>query len=180
MVLGILCVSAALKKMRATWLTAVANIDWPMSSTKTVEAQQAELLELLDVCVETNMNTVLLHIRPACDALYKSKYEPWSSYLNHGRGVDPGYDPLQFCIDECHKRGLTCHGWINPYRYGKRGGYDWTGNDDTTQLNYKHTHQSGCCITKTIFTLILLNPKCVSESKRWWEILSIITMWMVS
>ena len=141
MVLGILCVSAAPKReMRATWLTAVANIDWPMSSTKTVEAQQAELLELLDVCVETNMNTVLLHIRPACDALYKSKYEPWSSYLNHGRGVDPGYDPLQFCIDECHKRGLTCHGWINPYRYGKRGGYDWTGNDDTTQLNYKHTH----------------------------------------
>ena len=94
MVLGILCVSAAPKReMRATWLTAVANIDWPMSSTKTVEAQQAELLELLDVCVETNMNTVLLHIRPACDALYKSKYEPWSSYLNHGRGVDPGYDP---------------------------------------------------------------------------------------
>ena len=128
------------REMRATWLTTVANIDWPLAATKDVDAQKQELITLLDACVEINMNTVLFHIRPACDALYKSSYEPWSSYLNNGRGVDPGWDPLQFCIDECHKRGLTCHGWINPYRYGKRGGYDWTGTDDTTQLNYKHTH----------------------------------------
>ena len=128
------------REMRATWLTTVANIDWPLSYTVGEEAQKKELTTLLDACVKFNMNTVLFHIRPACDALYKSNYEPWSSYLNNGRGVDPGWDPLQFCIDECHKRGLACHGWINPYRYGKRGGYDWTGNDDTTKLNYKHTH----------------------------------------
>lgn len=128
------------REMRATWLTTVANIDWPLSYTKGQEAQQKELIALLDACVTFNLNTVMFHIRPACDALYKSSYEPWSSYLNNGRGVDPGWDPLQFCIDECHKRGLACHGWINPYRYGKRGGYDWTGTDDTTQLNYKHTH----------------------------------------
>ena len=128
------------REMRATWLTTVANIDWPVSTTKGKEAQQKELISLLDACVKFNMNTVMFHIRPACDALYKSSYEPWSSYLNNGRGVDPGWDPLQFCIDECHKRGLACHGWINPYRYGKRGGYDWTGNDDTTKLNYKYTH----------------------------------------
>ena len=128
------------REMRATWLTTVANIDWPMAYTTDVKTQQKELTNLLDACVKFNMNTVLFHIRPACDALYKSQYEPWSSYLNNGRGVDPGWDPLQFCIDECHKRGLACHGWINPYRYGKRGGYDWEGTDDTTQLNYKHTH----------------------------------------
>ena len=128
------------REMRATWLTTVANIDWPLSYTKGQEAQQKELIALLDACVTFNLNTVMFHIRPACDALYKSSYEPWSSYLNNGRGVDPGWDPLQFCIDECHKRGLACHGWINPYRYGKRGEYDWTGTDDTTQLNYKHTH----------------------------------------
>lgn len=128
------------REMRATWLTTVANIDWPLSYTTDIEAQKKELTNILDDCVQWNLNTVLFHIRPACDALYKSSYEPWSSYLNHGRGVNPGYDPLQFCIDECHKRGLACHGWINPYRYNKRGGYDWTGNDDTTQLNYKYTH----------------------------------------
>ena len=87
------------REMRATWLTTVANIDWPLSYTKGQEAQQKELIALLDACVTFNLNTVMFHIRPACDALYKSSYEPWSSYLNNGRGVDPGWDPLQFCID---------------------------------------------------------------------------------
>ncbi len=128
------------REMRATWLTTVANIDWPKAGTVGIDAQKKELTRMLDSIQSMNMNTVFFHIRPACDALYKSSYEPWSSYLNHGRGVDPGYDPLQFCIEECHKRGLSCHGWINPYRYGARGSYDWTGNNDTTQLNYKHTH----------------------------------------
>lgn len=129
------------REMRATWLTTVVNIDWPGSSTTSVSGQKKELTKMLDSIASLNMNTVLFHIRPASDALYVSKYEPWSSYLNHPRGTYPGYDPLQFCIEECHKRGLTCHGWINPYRYNNRATKgDWTGNNDTTVLNYKHSH----------------------------------------
>ena len=64
------------REMRATWLTTVANIDWPLSYTIGEEAQKKELDALLDACVKFNMNTVLFHIRPACDALYKSNYEP--------------------------------------------------------------------------------------------------------
>lgn len=153
------------REMRATWLTTVANIDWPLSYTIGEEAQKKELNALLDACVKFNMNTVLFHIRPACDALYKSNYEPWSSYLNNGRGVDPGWDPLQYCIDECHKRGLTCHGWINPYRYGKRGGYDWTGNDDTTQLNYKHTHPEWLLYYKNDIYLDPGQPEVLQQIK---------------
>ena len=153
------------REMRATWLTSVANIDWPVPTTKGKEAQQKELIALLDACVKFNMNTVLLHIRPACDALYKSSYEPWSSYLNNGRGVDPGWDPLAFCIEECHKRGLACHGWINPYRYGKRGGYDWTGMDDTTQLNYKHTHPEWLLYYKTDIYLDPAQPEVRARIK---------------
>ena len=153
------------REMRATWLTTVANIDWPLSYTVGEDAQKKELNALLDACVKFNMNTVLFHIRPACDALYKSNYEPWSSYLNNGRGVDPGWDPLQYCIDECHKRGLTCHGWINPYRYGKRGGYDWTGNDDTTQLNYKHTHPEWLLYYKNDIYLDPGQPEVLQQIK---------------
>lgn len=153
------------REMRATWLTAVANIDWPIATTTGMQAQQKELIGLLDKCVEFHMNTVLLHIRPACDALYKSSYEPWSSYLNNGRGVDPGWDPLQFCIEECHKRGLTCHGWINPYRYGKRGGYDWTGTDDTTKLNYKHTHPEWLLYYKNDIYLDPAQPEVLQRIK---------------
>lgn len=31
-------------------------------------------------------------------------------------GEDPGYDPLQFMLDEAHKRGIKVHAWFNPYR----------------------------------------------------------------
>ncbi len=129
------------REMRATWLTTVVNIDWPSAGVTSVNTQKKELTRMLDSIASLNMNTVFFHIRPAADALYHSKYEPWSSYLNYPRGQYPGYDPLQFCIEECHKRGLSCHGWINPYRYNNRATKgDWTGNNDTTQFNYKYTH----------------------------------------
>lgn len=128
------------REMRATWLTLVSNIDWPSAGVKSVASQKAELTRMLDSIASLNMNTVFFHIRPACDAAYISKYEPWSCYLNNPRGHYPGYDPLAFCIEECHKRGLTCHGWINPYRYSNRSGDNWSGNNDTTKLNYAKTH----------------------------------------
>lgn len=145
LVLGTCCMSALAdypkREMRATWFTTVANIDWPSSPTSSASTQKNEMTRMLDSIASMNMNTVLFHIRPACDALYRSHYEPWSSYVSRTRGTDPGYDPLEFCIDECHKRGLSCHGWINPYRYNDRSsGGDWKGNNDTTHLNYKYTH----------------------------------------
>ena len=125
------------REMRATWFTTVANIDWP--TTTGASAQKKEMLQMLDSIQSLKMNVVLFHVRPCADAFYKSAYEPWSSYLKVGRGTNPGYDPLQFCIDECHKRGLACHAWMNPYRYSDRNGNDWTGSNDT-ELNYSHTH----------------------------------------
>ena len=159
------------REMRATWLTTVVNIDWPLSTTKGEAAQKKELTTMLDACVKFKMNTVMFHIRPACDALYKSSYEPWSSYLNNGRGVDPGWDPLQFCIEECHKRGMACHGWINPYRYNNRGGSDsnhrdWTGNNDTTKLNYKHTHPEWLLYYKSDIVLDPALPEVREQIKK--------------
>jgi uncharacterized lipoprotein YddW (UPF0748 family) len=64
------------------------------------------------------LNAILLQIRPACDALYPSKLEPWSEYLTGeiGRPPEPFYDPLEFAVAEAHKRGLELHAWLNPYR----------------------------------------------------------------
>ncbi len=125
------------REMRATWLTTVANIDWPKATG--AAAQKEELLRMLDSIQSLKLNVVLFHIRPCADAFYNSAYEPWSSYLKVNRGTDPGYDPLQFCLNECHKRGLACHAWMNPYRYSDRSGNAWSGSNDTP-LNYDHTH----------------------------------------
>jgi len=124
------------REMRATWLTTVNNIDWPKYST--AAGQQTELIKMLDSIQSLNMNAVFLQVRPCADALYNSAYEPWSSFLKINRGQTPEYDPLQFCIEECHKRGIACHAWMNPYRYSRTGA-NWTGVNDTP-LNYEHTH----------------------------------------
>ena len=104
------------REMRGVWIATVANIDWPSSSTLSTARQKKEFIELLDLCKQYNMNTVVFQIRPAADAFYASKYEPWSQWLTGKQGKEPDYDPLAFASIECRKRGLDLHVWINPYR----------------------------------------------------------------
>jgi uncharacterized lipoprotein YddW (UPF0748 family) len=106
------------REMRAVWIATVANIDWPSKANLSVNMQQEEMIELLDLARDFKMNTVVLQIRPATDAFYPSQLEPWSQWLTgeQGKAPDPFYDPLQFCIDECRKRALKIHVWLNPYR----------------------------------------------------------------
>lgn len=106
------------REFRAAWVASVANIQWPSSRTLSVEQQKAELIAILNKAQELRMNAIVLQVRPACDALYASKFEPWSEYLTGemGKAPVPFYDPLDFAVAEAHKRGLELHAWINPYR----------------------------------------------------------------
>ncbi|MEP6832928.1 MAG: family 10 glycosylhydrolase [Gemmatimonas sp.] len=106
------------REFRGVWVASVANIDWPSKRTLTTAQAQAELLAILDRCVALNLNAVLLQVRPAADALYASKLEPWSEYLTgaQGRAPVPFWDPLAFAVKEAHARGLELHAWFNPYR----------------------------------------------------------------
>ena len=105
-------------EMRAVWIATIANIDWPSSPGLSSAQQQKEFIELLDLSKAYHMNTVVFQIRPASDAFYASKFEPWSQWLTgeQGKEPDPYYDPLAFATTECHKRGIDLHVWINPYR----------------------------------------------------------------
>jgi len=124
------------REMRASWIATVEEIDWPRVSG--AEAQKSRMISILDSVKGMNMNAIFFQVRSRCDAMYNSAYEPWSSDLRVARGTDPGYDPLAFTIEECHKRGIECHAWLNPYRYNKYG-YGWTGANDNA-LNYERTH----------------------------------------
>ncbi|MDP2337805.1 MAG: family 10 glycosylhydrolase [Bacteroidota bacterium] len=105
-------------EMRAVWIATVENIDWPSAKGLSTDQQKQEMIELLDQVVAYNMNTVVFQIRPDADALYNSELEPWSEWLSGTQGTppDPYYDPLEFTISECRKRGLDVHVWLNPYR----------------------------------------------------------------
>ncbi len=105
------------RELRSTWIATVGNIDWPKYADRNnAAAQQADLINMLDLYKESNLNAVFLQVRTECDALYQSAYEPWSRYLTWAQGTDPGYDPLQFALEEAHKRGIEMHVWLNPYR----------------------------------------------------------------
>ncbi len=111
------------REFRAVWVAAVANIDWPSKSGLSTEAQIAEMNGILDRAAALNLNAVILHVRPSCDALYSSPIEPWSEYLTGRQGAAPTpyYDPLYAWVRGAHQRGLELHAWFNPYRARHEG-----------------------------------------------------------
>ena len=109
---------SAEREFRAAWVATVDNINWPSKPGLPVEEQKAEAIRLLDLLYKNNFNAVVFQVRPQCDALYRSDLEPWSYYLTgeQGKAPEPYYDPLEFWIEEAHKRGIELHAWLNPYR----------------------------------------------------------------
>lgn len=120
------------RETRASWLTTVWRIDWPTTvvttsgNTAQIQAQKNEMTRILDSLKSSNMNAVYFQVRSRCDAMYNSSYEPWSTDLVGTRGMNPGYDPLAFAVEEAHKRGIELHAWLNPYRYESVKN-QWTG-----------------------------------------------------
>lgn len=103
------------EEIRATWLTTLGGMDWPTrkaNSPQSIEAQKNELIQQLDALQAAHFNTVLFQTRLRGDVVYPSAYETFAESLTGHTGKNPGYDPLQFAIEECHKRGLELHAWL--------------------------------------------------------------------
>ncbi|MBM3845457.1 MAG: hypothetical protein FJ405_04105 [Verrucomicrobia bacterium] len=106
------------REFRGAWVATVNNIDWPSRPGLSTSQQQQELTGLLDRAAAARLNAIFFQVRPACDAFYESRIEPWSEYLSGQMGVPPSppYDPLAFVIQEAHRRGMELHAWFNPFR----------------------------------------------------------------
>lgn len=109
--------------MRGVWLATVSRLDWPpvasvnaSSPAIRITQQREALTGKLDKLKSLGINTVFFQVKPDGTALWPSKILPWSDMLTGKIGEDPGYDPLQFMLDEAHKRGMKVHAWFNPYR----------------------------------------------------------------
>jgi hypothetical protein len=102
---------------RAVWVATLDNIYWPSRSGLSADQQRQEAELILDRLLALKMNAVILQVRGA-DAIYPSKLEPWSRCLTGtpGKAPDPIWDPLQFWIEQAHRRGLELHAWLNPCR----------------------------------------------------------------
>lgn len=102
-------------EVRAVWLTTIGGLDWPHNYSRSSESmakQQKELCLILDKLKDANVNMVMLQTRVRGTLIYPSDLEPWDGCMSGVPGLSPGYDPLQYAIDECHKRGMELHAWV--------------------------------------------------------------------
>lgn len=109
--------------VRGVWLATVSRLDWPpvasvnvTHASARVAMQKKALIDKLDNLQTLGINTVFFQVKPDGTALWPSAILPWSDMLTGKIGENPGYDPLQFMLDEAHKRGMRVHAWFNPYR----------------------------------------------------------------
>ena len=105
------------REFRGAWIQAVNGQFLNMQP----DEMRAYLTDMLDNLQLANVNAIIFQVRVEGDALYESHYEPWSRYLTGVQGVSPGWDPLAFMVEECHKRNMELHAWINPYRARTKG-----------------------------------------------------------
>ena len=113
-------------EVRAVWLTTIGGIDWPSTYAHDgmgIAKQQKQLTDMLDQLKAVGINTVLLQTRVRATTIYPSDIEPWDGCLSGKPGKSPGYNALQFAIDECHRRGMELHAWVVTIPVGKWNTY---------------------------------------------------------
>ena len=103
------------EEMRGVWVSYM-ELSMENESSKTQKAFEDKFTEIAQKCRESGFNTLIVQVRPFCDALYKSSYFPWSHILTGTQGKNPQYDALQIMCDICKENNLKIHAWINPYR----------------------------------------------------------------
>ncbi len=104
------------REFRGVWVACVYNIDWPSKPGLPEAIQKTELCNIIAKADEYKLNAIIFQVRPNADAVYRSSYEPYSHWISGTMGKSPGYDPLDYCIKEAHKKGIEVHAWFNPFR----------------------------------------------------------------
>lgn len=132
-------------EFRGLWVTTAFNLDWPSINTLPPAEQQKEFIELLDHHKKNGINTVIVQVRAAADAFYKSNLEPWSYWLTgeQGKAPEPYWDPLAFMIQECHKRDMELHAWFNLFRAVSHDRFFKTTKDHITRKHPEWTYKMG-------------------------------------
>ncbi|MDY0115910.1 MAG: family 10 glycosylhydrolase, partial [Acholeplasmatales bacterium] len=110
------------EEIRGVWVSTVSNIDLPKMQGNNIDAYKDTIRVMFDNIKAANLNAIFFQIRPMNDAFYPSELAPWSRYITGSEGKDPGFDLLEFIIEEAHSRGLELHGWLNPYRVATNQG----------------------------------------------------------
>ncbi len=138
-------------EMRAVW---IPYMTLDMSDTdRSEKAFKNKIDGIIKTSLNHGINTLVVHVRSHCDAIYKSKYFPYSHILSGKQGQSPDYDALDYIVSACHRAGLEIHAWINPFRIktdstpGKLSSDNpyniWKNDDDTSNDRYAVKWENG-------------------------------------
>ncbi|MBI5729714.1 MAG: family 10 glycosylhydrolase [Ignavibacteriales bacterium] len=103
------------RETRAVWVATNFRLDWPPPTFDQTKQKQA-LIDIFDDVKSKNLNTVFFQAGINGTVLFKSSFDPYSPYITGEVDHEGTYDPLQFAIEQAHKRGLEIHAWINCIR----------------------------------------------------------------
>ncbi|MBD5283376.1 MAG: family 10 glycosylhydrolase [Bacteroides sp.] len=103
------------REFRGAWLHIIGQSQY---MNKTTEQNKKYIIDQLNKLQAAGCNAVIFQVRPTADAFYPSELEPWTAWAagKRGKAPYPAWDPMQFTLDEAHKRGMEFHAWLNPYR----------------------------------------------------------------
>ena len=143
------------REFRGAWIQIINGQFQGMSR----ETMQANLTHQLDVLQRCGVNAIVFQVRGEADALYASPYEPWSRFLTGTQGTppDPYWDPLEWMVQQCHRRGMELHAWINPFRAKTKGTTALAANHPYHQNPHRFFEYDG---------LYLFNPG-LEENRRY-------------
>ena len=135
------------QELRAVWLTTLEGLDWPSTkgtSLAVEQKQKQELRNILDQLKKANVNTILFQTRIRGTVTYPSRIEPWDGCVSGRFGTAPNYDPLQFAIEEAHKRGMEIHAWVVTVPTGKWNSYGARNLRQTHPELMRHVGEDAC------------------------------------
>lgn len=142
--------------MNGVWVTYL-ELSMEREADKSEKAFAKKFSAIADNCINSGFNTLIVQVRPFCDALYKSKYYPYSHILTGTQGKNPGYDPLKTMCKICREKGLAIHAWINPYRV--------TYNNVPVKLSDDNPYTKDKSIGIKTETTLILDPSCEKARK---------------
>lgn len=108
------------REFRGAWIQTAFQGEYKDMTPAEMRKDFVRKLNYLQKC---GINAIIFQVRPEADAFYPSDIEPWSRFYTGQQGVAPAgnFDVMAFLIDECHKRNMEFHAWLNPYRASTAG-----------------------------------------------------------
>ncbi|NLN50022.1 MAG: family 10 glycosylhydrolase [Acholeplasmataceae bacterium] len=101
------------REFKAVWISSFIN-EVPYEDKEQFITYMEGVFEVL---VYYGINALIFHVRTHNNAFYQSNINPLASWFSTVDFAE--FDPLEWVIEESHKRGIEFHAWLNPYRVGE-------------------------------------------------------------